>query len=290
MKVQTKVVFASTVLLLALSLPIQAAFTSRQTATVSASATTSGTGAISFTLNKRSITNPGVDLPATTALSWGSPAGGSNWAISGVLLHLRATVTMAPAGIQIYTDNTNATASPRFEDPTPTVTTNIDSNPAGLVYVPNTTLGERADRTISMAWTIKLTPKTVGSADVTSGLLPADPNEGPLTGADNRFQWLYVTDLRTPAIDNDGDGTPGETANPTATPPQMAETRAFVPGNAFATMISDRGFHYGQADTEFAPPVFNNREAWVYMQGDFRAALPGKTYTTNRLIVEAYTL
>ncbi len=247
----------------------QAVFQSQQTAQVTAQATTGGVEAASFVLSLHPNTST-----ATTAtnINWTGALPGSGWKVADQLAKLVWNVTDAQGGIQIYSDNKAATATPQFVDPTPAEPINSDSNPAGLLMVPAT--GNTSGTTLPVAWSIKASTVIVGTE-----LLAADPNTGPATGNGNRFQWLYLLDKGTPAIDRNGDGDTTDTG---------VDTAAFVNADPFVMAIGVGGTHGTQAPGGFFPDA--DKASYLYLQADFTTAAAQTTYRTSRLTFEAFLL
>jgi len=242
----------------------QAAFVSRSSVTVTAVAATGGTPTVSFSLAIKSVSN--VNGPNQTQVTWTgidpTNLGGNSWKLADQVLVIQSTITNLAGGIQIITDNTHPQAAPQFVDATPSISTNTDSNPAGLLFVPAT--GNQSNSAISLAWSIKASSQNIGA-----DLLPADPNNGPTTGAGNKFQWVFMADKKTPAI-------------------PLTNTIAFVDGNAGSTIMNQSGIHFGQDPAEFGGGP-GAKTSYLYLQADFSQALPAQTYKTSKLTVEAFT-
>ena len=140
------------------------------------------------------------------------------------------------------------------------IVTNNKGDGADPAYTgSNTTAGGLVDNTnhgsaLQLAWTIK--DGVVGS----TGPVSAKPYEvADGTGQVDQFQWLYMTD-------------------------QVDTTLA--QGAAYRTAVNTAGIHFGGGNTEFGAAASPNI---VYLEADFNNALTPRTYSTNRLIVEAYT-
>lgn len=266
------------------------AFQSQQKQALTAQATTGGTLSSNFTATLLNTNN----TAAGTTINWTGALPGGGWKIADQMIRLNWNVTDAGGGIQVYTDNKNAAANPMFVDPTPgtpavppataTAGNNQDSNPAGLLLVPTT--GVNSSVALPLAWSIKDTAKTVGGTDPATGIQPADPNNGLLTGPANKWQWLYMLDKNTPYIDRNGDGDLGDT---TAT--VNPDTAAFPnPTGPFVQMIkgpgSVTGIHFAQGDTDFGSDP--DKSSYVYLQADFTNAAAQQTYRTNQLTIEAF--
>jgi hypothetical protein len=221
----------------------------------------------------RSSEGAGANL---TEIGW-SNAAGTSWQLSNATLRFNFNVTDRLGGIQIYTDNTSASAVPKFVDPTPLVTTNADSNPAGLLLGTSGTSGERMD----LAWSIKGSSAVVGTE-----IAAADPNSGPTTGAGSKFQWLYMLDKQTPAIDRNGDGDVLDT-DPVANPnPDLRDTVKFLDGNDFSTAVKFTKIHFGQGPADYG--VDPDKKAYIYFQANLDQAAPGDTFLTNTITLEAF--
>lgn len=284
MKRLSAALFAVAVLA-AMATSSRAAFTSVSKQAVTAVVTTGGTAQVTVNsleikdtadvngVNRSQIAWTGVD---PTAL------GANKWIIADQLIKLNTTITRLDGGIQLITDNTSALANPQFIDPTLSISSNTDSNPAGLLMVPAS--GVQSSNALSLAWSIKDSPRTVESnlSDPNVGIGATDPNTGATSGGNNKYQWLFVVDQQSPAIDWNGNGILGDTVG------GIADTSAFVPGQDYSRILDDRGFHYGQAPIEFGGGP-GTKTTFVYFQADFTSALPAQTYRTNQLIVEAFT-
>jgi hypothetical protein len=244
---------------------------------ITAKVTATGTKSASFSnVALRPIAAPEGAGANLTQIGW-TAAAGTNWQLADSTLRFNFNVTDRLGGIQIYTNNTAATASPKFVDPTPTNLINADSNPAGLLLG---TAGNSSER-MDMAWSIKATSATVG-VDVA----PADPNNGALTGAASKFQWLYMLDKATPAIDRNGDGDVLDTdpvANPNA---DLRDTVAYVPGNDFSNVVKFTKIHFGQGPADYG--VDSDKKAYIYFQANLDQAAPGDVFQTNTLTLEAF--
>jgi hypothetical protein len=122
---------------------------------------------------------------------------------------------------------------------------------AGLVDNSNTT------KTLQMAWSVKDT--VVGSTGPVSSK-PFDAiHENPNTAPVNEFQWLYMTDAF-----ND-------------TP---------VNGDSYRTVVNNDGIHFGGGTTDYGAADSPNM---VYLEANFGTAVTPNTYSTTKLLVEAFT-
>lgn len=249
------------------------AFQSQQAQSVTAGTTVGGTKVARFTLAIKDTANPlGADAPS---ISWTGVSAGDSWTIAKQLLVINSTVTDNNGGIQIYTDNTSVSAVPRFVDPTPTNATNPDSAAGGLLE--GNVAGNTSVR-LPMAWSIKSSSKVVDGANPATAIGAADPNTGPTTGSNYRFQWLFVSDkANTAGIDFNQDG---DVTDPTDGAP-------FVNGDIFLSMVRSNGIHFEQGPTAIEP-LADGQNAYVYFQANFTSAAAQQAYQTNRLFVEAF--
>lgn len=257
------------------------AFVSKQVATKTATATTTGTKGASFTLAIKDAANPlGADS-AGGQIGWSGVNVDNNptWKIADQIMKITWSVTDAKGGIQIYTDNTNATASPRFVDPSPLQPNNPDSNPAGLLQVTNGL--NTSSFALDMAWSIKASTQVVGTE-----IAAADPNNGPTGGAADKTQWFFLLDKNTPDIDRNGDNK----IDAVNAVNGIKDTLAFpAPTGSFVQMIRSNGIHTNQSADDSGYNVDPDKTSYVYFQADFSKAAAGVTYTTNKLTVEAFT-
>lgn len=245
------------------------AFQSIRVTTVTATVTTGGARVADFSLAIRSVSNPfGGNLGAIT---WsGVDPLSTQWKVADSLLVINSTVTDNNGGIKIYTDNTSATAVPRYVDPTPLDANDPDSLAGGLL---KGTAGTTSAAPLPMAWSVKAASNTVPVA--------ANPNHNGVNGNPtdtNAFQWLFMTDKSNwDGIDNNNDNDFTD-AN---------ETAPLALDAAFPKVISSVGIHFGQADSEFgATPDGSN--AFVYFQANFTGADVQQAYQTSALRVEAF--
>lgn len=261
-------------------------------ATFTARATTTGTRTASFTAALRSTTDPdGATGPTQIGWSTINLDTTQGWQMSNTLIRFTFLVNDRLGGIQIYTNNTLATAAPRFSDPTPGDITqpvtsqayknaiNPDSNPAGMLLG---TTGLSSDR-MDMAWSVKGVPRTPGTQ-----IAAMDPNKGPEVdaGQGTRFQWLYLLDKATPPIDRNGDEDVNDTVLPPGGDPDLVDTVAFVNGNDFSKVIKWNSIHFGQGPLNYG--VDADKRAYIYFQANFNQAAPGDTFQTSTLTLEAF--
>lgn len=253
------------------------AFVPTKITTVTATVTTGGTKVADYTLAIRNIGNPFGANQAALTWSGVNPLS-TSWKVADRLLVINSTVTDNNGGIKIYTHNTHASALPQFVDPSPGDADDPDSRAGGLL---KGTSGTTSATPLPVAWSIKTSSKVVGGLGETTGIRPREPNDSSipnLTGSDNPYQWLYMTDLSNwDGIDNNNDGDYTD-AN---------ETGPLAVDAAFPKMINSVGIHFGQADGEFgATPDGTN--TFVYFQANFTGADVLQAYQTSMILVEAF--
>jgi hypothetical protein len=151
-----------------------AAFTSVTKNTFSAGAILSGAGTVSMTTSvKDRVSNAGA-----ASLTWSShvaPAPGAGFLLADQYIQLNTVMTTSTGGgVQIYTDNTNVAASPKFTGD------KTQATPAGLIGSADTT------KKLPTAW------EAVQSTSVVTA--SADP--GTIAGS----VWLYHEDAAQVAI------------------------------------------------------------------------------------------
>lgn len=121
------------------------AFTTRGTNTVTAGTVLSSAGSVSVSIQlKNTLDN------STTGWIWWNPAsvtvGSTQWLAANAYVVIHSTITDSTGGIQIYTDNRNASANPRYVGVTGT-------DPAGLVGY-SASDATASSTTLSMCWRI----------------------------------------------------------------------------------------------------------------------------------------
>lgn len=206
---------------------------------------------------------------AASSVTW-TVAVPDRWVRANQYIQLDAQpISVDVWGIIIYTDNLNPLAQPRFVDITPGVSTNADSNPAGMLLV---TPGQPTSSVhLPLAWSIK---------DSTSAAPPAfDPTLScpSYLGPAEAYQWFFMKDKNTPALDGNSDGDTSDLC---------------VDGDAFSTPPEDYvrvrkspgQLHTGQGDTyvdSFTPD-------YIYIEGDFTGAAAQAAYQTSLLTIEFF--
>ena len=182
----------------------------------------------------------------------------TRWVRSNQYIEFQAQpIDTRPWGVQIYTDNTNPAQIPHFVDPTPGITSNFDSNPAGLIEaLPGNTT---TYRTLDMGWKIQDSTQPAPAA-----IQPYSSLDG--TGD---FTWSFFKDLHSPAIDVNGNGT---TTDPVDRP-------AFTPGEPYITVKSNAGIQ--TVSGSFFPSL---NPDYLYIEADFTPAGAQTVYKANILL------
>lgn len=183
----------------------------------------------------------------------------ARWTRADQYVELQAQpIDTRPWGVQIYTDNTNRAAmSPYFQDPTPANTSNLDSDPAGLLEsLPGATTTQY---TLTMGWKIQdSTAPTPGAVQPFSVL---DHTGDPT--------WLFFKDKASPAIDTNNNGT---TTDPVDSP-------AFTPGMTYATVKTNSGIQ--TASGSFFPSL---NPDYLFIESDFGTASAQTPYRANIIL------
>ncbi len=213
-----------------------------------------------YAANVRNVSN---NAPAEE-VTWNATVPNSGWVRGNQYVELAYQPNDISAwGIQIYTDNKNvAIQTPTYVDPTPGNLTNSDSDPAGLVLV---TGGATSSEKLPMAWSIKEL--------VTDLPAPMEPNNTGLRGCPsdpNAFQWFYMLDKGTPAVDLFGcDNVPY-----TGT--------AFVDGNDYSRVAkgvnSSRTAHSAQGPDGYFPTISPD---YIFFQTNLANAAPQDVFVTK---------
>jgi hypothetical protein len=206
-------------------------------------------------------------------LSWTGATVGSGWLVANQYIQLVTNITETGGGVQIYTDNENST--PAFS---PTAVSSNTPSPAGLVNNSNTT------QSLPTAWT--------ASTFTLTSVTPVDPT----ANSGSSYNWFLhedksqVANVLNAAQFTDGDPYITVYAAPNTT--LTSGTTLDKNGNPVAgaaTTVYGGGVHYAQAPTSFGN--FNtNATTYIYTEANFASALAQTTYSTNKLILEAYTL
>ncbi len=109
-------------------------------------------------------------------------------------------------------------------------------------------------KTLPIAWSIK--DGVLGSTGPVSAK-PLETADG--VGQNDQYQWLYMTDVADTSIAQDA---------------------------AYRTAVNSAGIHYAGGNIEFGGAVTPNV---VYLEANFANAVTPRTYSTNKLTVEAFT-
>lgn len=241
--------------------PGQAAFTSRGTALLTASATTGGTPTIAIT---SAVIKNRSNNAITTALGWSSTAAG--WQVSDQYIELATNINTVNGGVQIYTDNLNAT--PAYTG----VVSSVTQTPAGLVNNVDTTAK------LATAWRA-----STGTLSVVSAV---DPN----ANSGESFLWFFHLDKSQVANVLNGstfvNGDPFATVYAAPGTTLTSGPTLVAAGQAFAVPA---GVHFAQGPLQFGG-FSTTATTYLYTQADFTGALAATTYSTNRLVLEAFSL
>ncbi len=218
------------------------------------------------------------DNSSASEMSWLGVNARDGWRLAKQYIQLDAQpISKDPWGIQIYTDNKNASSAPQFVDPSPTNTTNMDSNPAGLLIdIPGQTT---TYMTLPIAWSIK--------KDTTTAPVAANPNDNGINGHptdSNSYQWLFMKDRGTPTMDGDGDGLTGGAFDITA----FADGDRYIRVMQKSTISGARGSVHmfsGPVGNDFFDTLSPN---FLFFESDFTGAPAQVTYRT-KLTLEFFT-
>jgi hypothetical protein len=150
----------------------------------------------SSTISMVNITLKNISNNAVAStITWNSGANNNpppGWALANQYIQVDLDPDAASWGLQIYTDNKAADASPKYTG---------SSDPAGLVDSTDTT------KALPMAWSVTDTTTTVPNGFVA----PVPPANNPNGGDPNSFQWLFMKDRGTSGF------TDGFVSNPYST-------------------------------------------------------------------------
>jgi len=238
-----------------------AAFTSQGTQALTASATTGGTAIValaSVTIKNRS------DNATATTITWTGATPGAGWLVSDQYVDMLSSITTISGGIQYYTDNTNTAATPRY---TLAVTSGTPT-PAGLVDTSGT-------QKLPTAWR--------ASTFTLTGVNPINPN----AGAGESFLWFFHEDHAQVAVPS-LNATAFTNADPFVTV-YAAPSTTLTDSLGVSTTETTGGIHFAQAPSSFGgfQPAAHT---YLYTEADFTNALAARTYGTNRLILEAFSI
>jgi hypothetical protein len=199
-----------------------------------------------------SLTGTGVVSLTVTAKNMSNNATTTDISWTGVTLP--TAWKSADQYLQLDTNITDATGGVRI------VTDNKGAGANPAYTGPNNTAAGLVDNVnhanaLPLAWTIK-------DAVISTGPVAAKPFESAAVdgaGSPAQFQWLYMTDLADTAV---------------------------AAGAPYRTAVNSTGIHFGGSDTEFGAAASPN---FVYLEANFANAVTPRTYSTNKLIVEAFT-
>ncbi len=159
-----------------------------------------------------SIKNRSDNGPASQVL-WNNVVLPTGWGLADQYVSLEVDVTTMTWGVQVYTNNTDPNANPRYTGKISSFT----ATPAGLVDTADTTTKK------SIAWAMR--------ADIsTLTVVAADPN----SGTPDSFQWLFAEDAAQVAV------------------PDL-NAAAFANADPYITVRNNVGIHFSQSPNDFGP-------------------------------------
>jgi len=232
---------------------------------LSATVTVTSAAGVITTLSA-SLRNVSDDATAANA-TWGDVTGGTdNWVSSNQYIDIQGFTTFANWGIQVLTNNKGATAIPQYTG---------SSNPVGLVNEVDTT------QALPMCWRVTegnfafipgsvdldILEQTLGTGGVVLIREPADY----IDDDDYFAPWFWMLDRLTPDVNPDVDG-----------------NQPFGDYQDYATLAGSSGIQIAP-DTFTAIPS-SDSHYFVYLGAKFTNAVGGATYSTNKIIVEMYSL
>jgi hypothetical protein len=279
---------AAAALVTAAAVPSQAAFTSIHIwPALTASATTGGTQTVDITnVTIKNIVGNGT----VGQIGWTNPLPGAGFLVANQYIQLDTNISKVNGGVQIYTDNTNAAASPQY--PVALVST-FTATPAGLIGT-----SPLNDQKLPTAWRAS----TFTLTDIVASGAGNDPNNA----ADPKsFLWFFHEDKAQVAVYSSSATSFGTGGDPYVTvyaaPGTPLIAHSFGPGaslanngNEITTVIQTTslhsGVHFAQNPTSFGGFKSGLNSTYIYTEADFTGALAGVTYSTNRLFLEAFSL
>jgi hypothetical protein len=236
-----------------------AAFTSKPPLSVITAGTSVG-GTATTSIVSALVKNVS-DNATVGAISWTGVNAGDSWKTAAQYIELKTSINVASAGVQFYTDNTNGAAVPRFTGSVSSFT----ATPAGLVDTIDTTTK------LPTAWR--------ASSFTIAGIVPTDPN----ANAGESYLWFFHEDKLQVAV-------------PSLNAGLFNNADAFVtvyaaPGTILGgqSVASPGGIHFAQNPNSFGGYHINDT-TYIYIEADFTSSLVGRSYGTNRMILEAFTL
>jgi hypothetical protein len=263
-----------------------AAFTSdvKTTAITASVDLSTGTVVKTLTVALKNI----ADGTAATTIGWTGVLLGDGWKKSGQYVEVTYAANQIGWGVQVYTDNLNASANPKYAgDPT----TNPAQQPAGLIGASNKYL------TCPMAILVNDTALTDAQLEVPVQSNPADPGSYFTSGynkvvggtPDNReIVWFFLKDINgTVWEDADSDGVidAGEIKK------SFNKPTGYPGADDYATIMSTMGASSGWSST--VSPYLMQRVAStspidVYFAAKFTNATELQIYKTNQIYLELY--
>lgn len=225
--------------------------------------TEAGAATMSVELQNVDPANPGSPSKITwgmTTYPSGHPVKASDgWKYADQLVVLAVTSTVSGWGVQIYTDNTSETASPKY------VGSALD--PMGLV---------QGDGLVNllMCWKITDDKWTTATPPELGGPGPTDPDQRPDPAEANSYyfhnNYLWFKDKAT--VDN---------------PATPVTNETFVDGEDYITVVNALGIKYGGAPEEREGGTGAGNPNYIYFGADFSRATTPNTYATT-LTLELY--
>lgn len=206
----------------------------------------STTGSLTATLKNIS------DNQNASQLTWSSVNPGGGWKAADQYIQLDLTYYQPGWGIQIYTDNAAADASPRYAGSV------SSSNPVGLISVeyPESAPLPMCWRMVDVSTTTTLSIVQGSDNKLYSSQLGGQAGQYPC------FVWMK--DRGTPAIPDKG-------------------TTVFTPGEDYVTVWDNRGAQHAEGTWSGC-----QSPNYIYIGANFNGAVTPGTYRTNKLIVELF--
>ena len=229
-----------------------AASISKSTVTASV-AFTDLVGQVSMSLEFMNL-NSSIGDGTTTQMWWDTSAitlGVTQWRRADSYIVLHTTITSANGAVQVYTDNTHASAAPKYTG------VGISTNAAGLVGLDPLGLDLTASsKTLSMCW--RVTDAVATSTTIAQGA-PGKPDR------------LYSTELGN--------------AYPCFEWMKDAATMGFANGEDYVTVKdANRGIQHAESTWAYA-----SSPDYLYFGALFTGAVTPRIYRTSRLMIEAFT-
>jgi hypothetical protein len=217
-----------------------------------AQATLTGAGSVTMAVAVKKVSD-NQDV-TSGAIDWTGVTLPLRWKVADNYIALTSNITDGSGGIQTYTDNTAADASPKFTGDKAVLT------PAGLVDTGDTT------KKLPTAWSIRHS----------TGAIPAvDPNGG--VAAPGSALWLFHEDRAQVAI-------------PTSHATAFTDGDAFVTvASANGIHFAQAPDQFGPVATN---PVLPDNVSDIYLEADFGSAVTsaaGRTYRTSKLFLETFS-